>query len=890
MPKLREVASTAELMQLLESSGILRPDVLRRANEIAQETTSCRLLARRLVALDIITRWQAGQLLVGWTKLRLGKYLLRSQIGRGDFGRVFLARHTQLEREVAIKTLSRRFTQRPEIVERFLADAREVATLDHRNIFHVYDIDSDDDQFYIVMEYVQGVNLQHRVEQQGPLAVDVAARMLGQAAAGLAHAHERGVLHQNLQPTSLMIDEQGGVKIVGLGMGRLAAMRRTPAVADAGKSEHADTLAYVAPEQMTDNDRGDVRSDIYALGCSLYYGLTGQAPPPAMANAEPLEASVVEGADIAELRSDIPPDLAVVLRTMMARDPRDRYASAADVLHAVQLWAADPVDDVLPLVTPTRETASEESFDWLSKINEPGRTSQSADTQQRTEKERSATAGRLSKRSRPTVYAVVALAVVALCAGLAYWLMDLNSAPSSSSALRPSLVRPPDRARTPERAETSPGGSATSASPPVATPEAAESPAGLPPASADAEPKEMVAADSPPTKAAATGPDPKTETTPASPADPGGEKKPPVTAADTPANKEPPSPAPPLLNPFRELPTAVDLPSVEQIASAPANVEPLDLGKLDLSSSAPVKISLLGGQTAGAPGARIEVSETLAAERTGWQFVFVDDKSTGLASRPIAVMRSDAGHLQFQWDAAVAEVDGAAYLSNCVLRLVSGTFQHDLPLRKPLVGKPLEVNLKKQPERIRLKIPAPPDAKLVRFQVTAVDEPFPRSFTLTPPEPIAVDGANVRIGLGEDAESQVLLLDMKPDLKTVFEIECAVTFRLTPTAEPVVWSAKKLQLVGAQVALNQEAANQQAQRLRAMLTGLPPTDPTRAAREAELRQAEATLAECTRMTQAMTWLVQTKEAVAKGAAIHYRVFFLADDCEVELVRTGAAPE
>ena len=791
MPKLREVASTAELMQLLESSGILRPDELRRAKEMAQETTSCRLLARRLVALDIITRWQAGQLLVGWTKLRLGKYLLRSQIGRGDFGRVFLARHTQLEREVAIKTLSRRFTQRPEIVERFLADAREVATLDHRNILHVYDIDSDDDQFYIVMEYVQGVNLQHRVEQQGPLAVEVAARLLGQAAAGLAHAHERGVLHQNLQPASLMLDEQGSVKIVGLGMGRLAAMRRTLAAAEAGKSEHADTSAYVAPEQMADNERGDVRSDIYALGCIAYYGLTGHAPPPAMADAELSEPSAAEGADIAELRSDIPPDLAVVLRTMMARDPRDRYASAADVMQAVRPWAADPAGDVPPLVTPTSETTGEESFDWLSKINEPSRKSQSADAQRRAENERSATAGRLSKRSLQAVCCrrgagrsrpVCGAGVLADEAQLRILLAGRTS-PADRCARRTDygheiVARNP---RVPPTRVTSP---------PIAASGAAESPrcrSRRPPmwtrrgwsppiAHRRRKPRQVrIPRRRRPRRVLGTRAAKRNPRLPQPTLQP-TRNRPPLPRRLLP-NEPTPAPEPPL-NPFRELPSAIELPSVEQGAAAPANTEPLDLGKLDLSPRVPVTVSLLGGQQAGVRAARFEVSETMEADRPGWQFVFVEDKSTGPVSRTVAVMRSDAGHLQFQWDTAVAEIDGAAHLSNCVLRLASGTFQHDLRLRKPLVGKPLEINLKKQPERARVKIPAPPDAKQVRFQVTAVDEPLPQSFTLTPPEPIAVDGASVRIGLGEDAESQVLLLDMKPDLKTVFEIECAVAFRL----------------------------------------------------------------------------------------------------------------
>ena len=422
MPNSREVASAEELMQLLASSNILRPDELRRAKEMAQETTNCQLLARRLIALDVITRWQAGQLLVGWTKLRLGKYLLRSQIGRGEFGRVFLARHMQLEREVAINTLSRRFTQRPEIVERFLADARKVAALDHRNILHVYDIDSDHDQFFLVTEFVQGVDLQHRVEQQGPLAVDVAARILGQAAAGLAHAHERGVLHQDLQPSSLVLDEQGNVKIVGLGMGRLAASRRTLAAAEAGQPESAERSAYAAPEEAADHEGGDAQSDIYSLGGIAYYSLTGQAPPLARSGTEPSSSPVADTADIAELRADVPAELAVVIRTMMAHDTRGRYASAAEVVRAVRPWMVEVADEAVSLETPASEASGVDSFDWMPEVTQPSRKSRSTVVPKRGDTRRGVTAGRPAQRSRSGVYAALALLSIAFCAGLSYWL------------------------------------------------------------------------------------------------------------------------------------------------------------------------------------------------------------------------------------------------------------------------------------------------------------------------------------------------------------------------------------------------------------------------------------------------------------------------------------
>jgi hypothetical protein len=422
-------------------------------------------------------------------------------------------------------------------------------------------------------------------------------------------------------------------------------------------------------------------------------------------------------------------------------------------------------------------------------------------------------------------------------------------------------------------------------------------------AAADAPTLEAAAGGAVPAAAPTPAPAPKTETTSTSPAVKDGEKKPAVSTADTPGNKESPPPAPPPtpkaepipapdppVNPFGELPAAIDLPSLEQDAAAAARSAPLELGKLGPAPSAPVTVALLGGQLAGVRGARFELSEHSQAARTEWPVVYVEDKPDGPAPRPVAVIRSLEGRVQFHWDPGVADIPGAAHLCNCVVRWTSGTFRHDLRLRTPLVGEPLQVNLKKQPDTERIKLPAPPDAKQVRFQVISVDEPLPKTYTLTPSEPIAVDGASVRIALGEDAESQVLLLDLKPRLKTLLDVDCEVSFRLQPTAEPVVCSTKRLELAGRQVASNQDVANQRAQQLRTILMGVAATDPARAAQEAALRQAEATLTECTKMTQAMAWLTQTRDALTKGAAIHFRVYLLVDDCEVELVRTGPAPK
>ncbi|MHB8954887.1 MAG: serine/threonine protein kinase [Pirellulaceae bacterium] len=940
MPKLPEVASSAELMQRLESSAILKPGELGRAHELARETNSCRLLARRLVAVGLLTRWQVGQLLVGWTRLRLGKYVLLSQMGRGDFGRIFLARHWQLEREVAIQTLSRRFTQRRDIVEQFLADAREVSTLDHRNILHVYDIDSDDNQYYFVTEYVGGVDLQRRVEQQGPLAVAAGVRLLGQVASGLAHAHERGVLHQNLQPSSLVLDDQGGVKIVGMGMGRLAAMRRTLTAAETGEAEPADPAefsAYRAPEQVVDQQPGDARSDIYALGALAYYGLTGQAPRRAMAGAEAI--------DLAQLRSDLPEDLATVIRTMMAPDPQDRFSSATDVVFAVQPWFegplaaapltgpffAGPADEGEAGLMPVIEPTPADSFSWTPEPTEASWKSRSTDPPRSVEPERESAFGRSFLPIGPAACALLAVIVVLFSMGIVYWRAQLGSETSMSADGGPPIIRPSARAGARDRETMAQPGVSSSSPAPVAATEAgppvppetapdpkpqAETPATNPAArEGDKSPAVSAADTAAPSQAptvpapAPPAPEPTASPAPEPTANPAPAPVPPANPAPAPEPTAAPAPAPeptanpvpapapkteptpdpaPPTNPFLGLPSAIDLLSVKQDPTVIVSAAPLEVGNLDVAAGATVQVALLGGTQAGTRDALFEVAQSVAASTPTWQFLLIEDQPTGPISRPVGELRFESGQLRFVWDAAASAMANAPYLSNCVVRLTSGGFRHDLRLRTPLAGTPLQVTLKKQPETERVKLPVPPDVKQVRFQVVSLSAPLPQAYTLLPPEPIAVDGANVRIALGENAESPVLLFDLKPGLKTVVEVAGEVSFRVQPSADPVIWSAKKLEQVGRIVATNQELANLEAQRRRTIVTGLAATDPKRPAQEALLRQAEASLAECTKMTQAMTWLVQTRDAVAKGAAVHYRVFSLADDCEVDLVRTDVA--
>ena len=175
----------------------------------------------------------------------------------------------------------------------------------------------------------------------------------------------------------------------------------------------------------------------------------------------------------------------------------------------------------------------------------------------------------------------------------------------------------------------------------------------------------------------------------------------------------------------------------------------------------------------------------------------------------------------------------------------------------------------------------------MRVQITAVDEPLPRSYTLNPVEPIGVTSdAKLQVSLGPDAESQVLLLELTPELKTVFLLKCEAYFRVAPDAKPEVLAPKRVAAVELRVAQNQDLANQVAQQKRGIVTATAPTDPLFKNRQDEMNKADAQLAECTKMTQNMVALAEIRTAVAAGAAIHFRVFFLADDCQVELLRSG----
>ena len=203
------ITTAAEFFAVLEKSRLLEDEQLAEARRVAGQLTDPTAIAKLLTRQGLITLWQAGGLLAGLTVFFMGKYKLINLLGRGGMGSVFLAEHVTMNRRVALKVVSRQIGKDRASLERFFAEARAIAALDHPNIVQAYSVDNEGERYYIVMEYVAGQDLQHLVEREGPLECSRAANYIGQAADGLAHAHARNMVHCDIKPSNLLVNTRG---------------------------------------------------------------------------------------------------------------------------------------------------------------------------------------------------------------------------------------------------------------------------------------------------------------------------------------------------------------------------------------------------------------------------------------------------------------------------------------------------------------------------------------------------------------------------------------------------------------------------------------------------------------------------------------------------------
>lgn len=254
-------------------------------------------------------------------------------LGAGGMGSVWLAEHAVMGRQVALKVIRPEFLSRPGAAERFHREVRLAAKLHHPNIVTAHDAEQAGDVHFLVMEHVAGRTLAERVRQEGPLPLAEACRAVRDAALGLEHAHRQGMVHRDIKPHNLIQTEEGEVKILDFG---LAFVTEDAPTALTGTAMVMGTPDYIAPEQAENPHGADGRADIYGLGRTLYHLLTGQVPYPAESALRKLDCHRHAAVpDPRERRPETPPGLAEVVARMMAKDPRDRYQSPAEVAAAL---------------------------------------------------------------------------------------------------------------------------------------------------------------------------------------------------------------------------------------------------------------------------------------------------------------------------------------------------------------------------------------------------------------------------------------------------------------------------------------------------------------------------------------------------------------------------
>ncbi|MCC7424296.1 MAG: protein kinase [Planctomycetaceae bacterium] len=377
-------------------------------------------LAELLRASGQITEYQADVLVTGRkAPLVLHEYHILDEIGRGGMGTVYRARHRTMERIVAVKLL-RRAPDGEHAVERFQREIKALAALSHPRIVTAHDAGMSNGTWYLVMEFIPGTNASDLV-RHSPLSAPHAVAIVLQAAEALAYAHERSVIHRDVKPSNLMIHPSRGVIILDLGLARIESAGSNRMQSDFGLTDPAiamGTVDFMSPEQGEDTRTADRRSDIYSLGCTLYFLLTRRVMYPRESLSSKLGAHrVLPVPDLRSDRSDIPSKLAHAFATMVAKDPEERFQTMDEVIEALRPFSTDlPATVHIDKSPDTSQTAA---------LISAGR-------------------AKVSRSVRARGWIAVTLAAFALGSGLAVWHgigsgpLDIQPHPNSDSPIEAS--------------------------------------------------------------------------------------------------------------------------------------------------------------------------------------------------------------------------------------------------------------------------------------------------------------------------------------------------------------------------------------------------------------------------------------------------------------------
>jgi serine/threonine protein kinase len=345
-PQPTGVAQLDEFLRALVEIGLI--DQAELESFAADSAEGVLGLSRALVKAGKLTAYQAAAVYQKKSRgLLIGNYIILDKLGQGGMGVVFKARHRRLGRVGALKILPPSFARDRSAVMRFRREVEAAGRLKHPNLVAAQDADEDRGVHFLVMDYVEGCDLDRTVRDRGPMQVTLAIDCLIQAARGLEAAHAQGIVHRDIKPGNLMLDNAGTVRVLDLGLARIVDAANPFGKSVAGRltesGMYMGTVDYMAPEQAEDSHRVDHRADIYSLGCTIHYLLTGQEPFPGETVLKRLMAHMERPApSLRAVRADVPPALDAVYLRMMSKRPEDRPASMTEVVALLEASKTAP--------------------------------------------------------------------------------------------------------------------------------------------------------------------------------------------------------------------------------------------------------------------------------------------------------------------------------------------------------------------------------------------------------------------------------------------------------------------------------------------------------------------------------------------------------------------
>ena len=341
-------ASVEQFLKHLKDSSILSSaDLLAIDAQIPEELRQqdAQSLARDLVRKKKITLFQANALYAGKPQgLTLGNYVVQEKIGAGGMGMVFKAEHRRMKRIVAVKVLSPSALKNPAVLKRFHREVEAAAKLVHPNIVAAYDADEHNKIHFLVMEFVEGVDLARHIKEHGPLPIEKGVDYVLQTAKGLEHAHRQGIVHRDIKPANLLLDIHGTVKILDMGLARFheganATLPSDEASVITQTGSLMGTVDFMSPEQAIDSRHADQASDMYSLGATLYFLLVGRP----LFGGDTLMARVLahrenQAPSLCAARPGIPPQIDSIYQRMVAKKKEARYPSMTDLIRDLSNW------------------------------------------------------------------------------------------------------------------------------------------------------------------------------------------------------------------------------------------------------------------------------------------------------------------------------------------------------------------------------------------------------------------------------------------------------------------------------------------------------------------------------------------------------------------------